>query len=149
MSELPSQTQKQIERWKAFTLGSVKAKAATQFQRLVRIRHADRQGNVICCSCGRKGHYKTFDAGHWISRTNGATLYDFQNCHPQCKRCNAYQGGNRDGYDVFMEKTYGKRAMNALRKRASEPKQWTRPELAELVIGWRAETREHESRLKG
>lgn len=138
---------KQLERWKPLTLTSIKNKVAAEFQLLIRLSYADNQGQVICCSCGKKGHYKTFHGGHWIGRANAMTLYDRQNVHPQCVRCNAYLGGNRDGYDRFMDRTYGKEAIKSLRQRASQTKVWTRPELAEMVINYRSEIKLHKERL--
>ena len=47
-------------------------------------------GFVKCCTCGKPGHWKTMDCGHFIPRKNISTRYLEQNCAPQCKDCNEF-----------------------------------------------------------
>lgn len=141
-------SQRQVERWKAKTLGSCKNEVAKQFQLLVRIRSAAKGGLAECVSCGNCYHYKQMHGGHYISRTNSATLYDDRNVHPQCVRCNNFLGGNRDGYEQFMTDRYGADVIAELRQNASQPKQWTRLELAEMIVEFRREIKRQTERVE-
>ena len=142
-----SDIQKQIDRWKPLTLGSVKSKVAREFQLLIRLRYSCSRGLVQCCSCDALQNYKKMHGGHYISRTNSATLFDNRNVHPQCIRCNNFLGGNRDGYEQFMIDRNGQGIIEQLRAAASQPKQWTRLELAEMITEFRREIKRQLKRL--
>lgn len=95
------------------SLKTLKKESARLFQLYVRLRDSDCSGFGNCCSCGKNVHYKEADGGHFISRGYLATLFNENNVHLQCKRCNL-MGGNASGYALFMLDKYGKEAIEEL-----------------------------------
>ena len=105
---------------------------ACLFQRLVRLRARDKNGNCKCVTCGVVQHWKDMDSGHYISRANKATIIDPRNVHPQCKVCN-HRGTNN--YRTFMIDTYGLELVQELeRTRLPANHVWDRLELAKIKI---------------
>ena len=139
--------QKQIERWKAKSLGQIKDQVAKRFQLLIRLRYADPAGICRCITCGRRESYKTIHAGHFQPRTNSSTLFDPLNVHPQCRTCNCLKGGEHGEYAWYLREKYGKNTPAKLRKKAREPKQWTRLELATMLIQFNEEIIKRENLL--
>ena len=61
------------------------------FSMLVRLLNS-RQGICFCYICNRPYSILNIDNGHCITRDKEKTRYDFNNCRPQCKRCNRFSG---------------------------------------------------------
>ena len=53
----------------AKTLRKVVDDCAVLLQKLRRLESADEDGLCTSITCGKGGPWKTFDGGHWISRT--------------------------------------------------------------------------------
>jgi hypothetical protein len=79
----------------------------TWFSRFIRLRDSDDQGNCRCITCGRIGHWKSFDCGHGIGRQHKSTKFHEHNNHAQCKRCNGFEEGRKDVYHVQVDRLYG------------------------------------------
>ena len=116
-----------------------KAKAinevAKHFQRLVRLRQADRNGFVWCILCETKRPYNHggIDAGHFYPRgKHSRTIFWDMNCHPCCVRCNQYSSGNLRAYSEWMQHTYPKDMLDCLAANAAMSHKWEYHELAEL-----------------
>lgn len=107
---------------------SIKKKAWTVFSEYIRKRDADRRGWTACVTCGRAGHWRQFDAGHFIPGRGNGILFDERGVHAQCKRCNA-RSGNPVPYYQYMEKRYGLEVINELQRQAVKPRQWEKGEL--------------------
>lgn len=142
MDKRDREIEKQLERWKKKTLNYCLEATATKLQLLVRLRDADEDGNCVCCSCGKKDHWKFMQGGHLISRRYKATMLSEDNIHSQCPRCNGYLGGNFAGYSLFMKKRYGANAIYNLSTRAKKSKKWTKDELAPMIVDYRAEIKQ-------
>lgn len=82
-------------------------KAWKPFSLFIRLRDADANGIVKCCTCGVYRHYKRMQAGHYITRAKKATLFYENNSHGQCPACNLYQGGKPIEYELFIDRKYG------------------------------------------
>lgn len=129
------------EKSKQFGKGTYRGKVAVYFQKMIRLRDAVHQGDVayvshgkvftkhknrgelVCVTCGKTGQWDSgeWDAGHFLSRSNHATIFVEINCHAQCKSCNGKYGGSRDAeYQVFMEAVYGHDVVYALKCLSSE-----------------------------
>lgn len=67
------------------------------FQKLRRLQCAV-DGYCVCISCGKVGHYKEMDGGHYIPRAVRALELEPDNVWAQCKRCNAFLEGNTTEY---------------------------------------------------
>jgi hypothetical protein len=121
------------------TIGNVfnkpKVGLASLFQKLVRLRARDENGNCKCFTCGKVQHWTEMDAGHFVGRNNKATILDVRNCHPQCVHCNRWVSGAKDRYLERMVERYGGEVAKELMTRTL-PKNhiWDRRKLAELKI---------------
>jgi len=74
--------------------------------------------NGICISCGKKDFWRKMDAGHYIPKTAGLSLYfDEQNVNCQCTYCNRWMHGNLSKYAIALRKKYGKTILEDLDKK--------------------------------
>jgi len=93
-------------------------KAATDLQRLVRLKAADAVGFCECVSCGARNHFTKMDGGHFFSRTHlRFKLYE-ENIHPQCKRCNMMMSDAKvhEKYRQYMIDMYGEKRVLAMHR---------------------------------
>ena len=77
------------------------------FSEYIRRRDANENGICKCFTCGLIRPWQQMDAGHGIPRQHKATKYNEKNNHPQCKRCNGFEGGMREEYKKKVDKIYG------------------------------------------
>lgn len=77
------------------------------FSEYIRRRYADDSGYCKCITCGVVKHWKEMDAGHGIGRQHWGVRYNERNVHPQCKKCNGFDGGRMDAYKEAVNKMYG------------------------------------------
>lgn len=96
------------------TVKSLDDKLWKEFSKFIRLRDADTNGIIICCTCGKRVHWKDADAGHFISRRHKVIKYDEKNVHAQCKNCNGFKHGNEKLYYDFMLKKYGQMTITKL-----------------------------------
>ena len=73
------------------TRQKVKVRVERKFRLWYRLSQADKDGNVVCYTCGRVHSYKEVDAGHFKHRKLGL---DKRNYKIQCKFCNRHLSGN-------------------------------------------------------
>jgi len=63
---------------------------------LIRMTHADDNGNVTCIDgCGKSGHWKDFDCGHFVTRDKLPTRWHMDNARPQYPHCNRILNGRQ------------------------------------------------------
>ena len=86
---------------------SKKELAWKYFSEYVRRSNADENGIVKCFTCETKGHWKTFDTGHFASRVHTSTFLKLVNCNPQCKYCNMHLNGNLGQYAINLDLKHG------------------------------------------
>ena len=84
-----------------------KDRAWKQFSMFIRLRDSGPDGYGQCVTCQRNAHWRTMDAGHWITRAKEATLFDERNVHLQCKGCNKWQGGKPSEHKQAIIRKYG------------------------------------------
>lgn len=84
-----------------------KDRAWTQFSMFIRLRDSGPDGYGQCCTCPRNAHWRTMDAGHYITRAKEATLFDEHNVSLQCKGCNRFQGGKPLEHEQHIIRKYG------------------------------------------
>lgn len=84
------------------------------FNKFIRLRDTDDTGFGKCYTCGKTGHYKEMDAGHFIPSTKTIHRFNHKNVHLQCKRCNMYLRGNLIPYTLRMENDYGTEVVDEL-----------------------------------
>ena len=105
MANYSRKSNKQLEAilWKWFSL-------------FIRLRNADSDGMVECITCGKVYHYKSMDAGHFVSRNNKSTKYNEKNVNVQCPYDNRFQSGNQYQHGIMIDKIYGEgTALNLMR----------------------------------
>lgn len=91
-----NKTNSQLEKilWKWFSL-------------FIRLRDSDYNGMCVCITCGKIFHYKSGDAGHFISRNHKSTKYDEKNVNAQCAADNRFQSGKQYEHGLAIDKKYG------------------------------------------
>jgi hypothetical protein len=82
-------------------------KADTVFSQFTRLKEADQNGMVMCCTCGKFLSWRDAHAGHYIVRQFKNTRYEERNVHAQCCYCNTFLDGNCAEYTKFLENKYG------------------------------------------
>ena len=96
-----------IKQTKVKSLRQLKTELDKWFSLFIRLRDSNKGGIGKCITCGRIGHYKTMDCGHFIKRQYLSTRWDEKNCNMQCKHCNAFEQGANEKYAVALEEKYG------------------------------------------
>jgi hypothetical protein len=104
------------------------------------VRLRDQKLGCISCSNGKveeAGHY--FDAGVY----SGIRLYE-KNINGQCRNCNCFQKGNKEGYMIGFIARYGAEALLDLEIKSVATKfyKWSKSELIEIIIEFRNKTKE-------
>lgn len=117
------------------------------FSRIVRITAADEYGNCTCytCNCLPK-HWSLMQCGHFISRKEMATRWDFRNVRVQDKYCNENLSGNLEVFRQKLEEEYPG-LPEQLREMTQEPYSHGISELKQLLTDLRAKLRIAEARL--
>lgn len=73
------------------------------FSQYIRQKYADKQGNVICYTCGAKKNWKEAQCGHFVSRSSLATRFCEDNVRVQCVGCNVFGGGKQVEFGRKLE----------------------------------------------
>ena len=131
------------------TLASCVNVTAKDFQLMIRIESADRNGICQCVTCHNRIHYKHGHAGHFITRGKWGTLLEESNVHFQCVHCNKFLSGNVREYTAFIEKKYGCEKVMELKRMAAVGRQFTKQELLELRIRYKRRINKARKRLNG
>lgn len=114
------------------SLGAAKRTLWSYFAAYVK----NRDGNQ-CFTCPAIVSGVYLHAGHMFSRRHSATIYDPKNCHSQCSACNRGRRGNTPEYVARFINKYGVREFERLANKAREFRQWTLPEVRELIAALR------------
>jgi hypothetical protein len=137
---------------KTKSLPALKAKAWKLLSECIRREAADESGMVRCYTSGQLFHWKEIQAGHAIPGRTGAVLFDEEIIRPQSYRENVALRGN---YPVFTAKLIREKAFahdessqipplvaamdwwESKLLSAKQIKKWSRPELEELIEGYK------------
>lgn len=119
------------------TISSLKKKLWTIFSEWVRRNEANYQGYCKCVTCGILRPWKEMQAGHFIAGRTNSILFDERGVHPQCARCNIFLYGNTIYYYEYMERNYGKKVIDELKKKKNTIKSFTRQELEQMIKEYR------------
>lgn len=95
-----------------------KVKAIKYFSEFIRLRDSGADGYGTCVTCPRTAHWRTMDAGHFISCAREATRFDESNVHLQCKGCNRFQGGKFLQHEVQVDRRHGQGTARKLKDKA-------------------------------
>lgn len=102
------------------------------FSEFIRLRDSY-NGYCTCVTCGKPGHWKTMQNGHYISRGKLNTRFSEINCHVQCVQCNEYKSGNMDEYTKFIISKYGKAMPDTLKTMGNKTADFTCEDLKEKI----------------
>ena len=120
-----------IKKPKHISVAKLKKEVWAIFSVYIRMRDCLRTRGILtdgnCISCGVLKPIKQCDAGHFISRWYGSTLFDERNVHLQCKRCNNM--GEKLKYRRAIISLYGEGIDVELEDKAIEEKHFTVDEL--------------------
>ena len=145
------QRSRMLKTFAKWTLGTVKNETATDLQKAARMESADDDGFCVCVTCGKRAHYKTVNAGHFVpGRTNAALFVESPtpNLHVQCAYCNGPKNGNPTEYERFMVETYGQPAVDELKRVCAGTVQYTREEFCEMRLDYRERWKKQLERLQ-
>ena len=118
------------------------------FSRFTRLRDCVRTTGTrawaLCISCGRRYHFKCLQAGHFIPGRRNANLFHEKGCHAQCYNCNITLKGNTLEYGDALKLLYGDNIIEELRENEKQFKQFTIPELEEMITIYKIKIKELE-----
>ena len=120
------------------------------FSQFIRLRDAkDFSGGeyVKCCTCSHTGHWKDFDAGHFISRRHKATKFSEKNVNAQCKGCNGHKSGMQYKHGEFIDRKYGKDTAEKLDIQSRNMTKWHRFEYEFLIKEYTKKVKELKKEL--
>jgi hypothetical protein len=112
------------------TLGQLEAESKRVFQKFIRLRDKD----LPCISCGVE-NTNLWDGGHYKkAEIYSGVIFDENNVHKQCRKCNRYLGGNELNYRQGLIGRYGNEFVENIENTANETRQkkYTREELLEI-----------------
>lgn len=95
------------------------------FSLYIRQRDSDEDGYGNCATCGKNGHYKEMDCGHFIPRGYHSLRWDERNSVLQCAKCNRYRAGEQYLMAQYIDNKYGKGTadlLNELRFKKEAPR---------------------------
>jgi hypothetical protein len=104
-----------------------------------------KNGVCRCVTCGKTGHIKDFQNGHFVSRRHLILRWDERNCHTQDVACNVFLNGNMTEYAEWMMNTYGKDIISKLNKEKLQTFKLTREFLISKIKHYREKIREMEN----
>ena len=140
-------TPKMTLKKKTKTIAGLVEDAATILQRIVRMKAADENGYCKCVTCGKIGHWKEMDGGHYISRTYTQHKLLEENIHPQCKGCNRFGHKCHDDYSRYMRETYGTEFVDWLSDTKRQTKKYYRSEIEDLIAELKVREKELQKNL--
>jgi hypothetical protein len=121
--------QKELKDWKAEkailkdklkTLGQYEAEAKKSFQKWIRMRD-DKQP---CISCGIQ-QTDLWDGGHYKkAEIYSGVIFDENNCHRQCRKCNRFLNGNELNYRQGLIQRYGIEFADQIEQKANETRNY-------------------------
>jgi hypothetical protein len=112
------------------------------FSEYVRLSYAGPNGIVRCFTCPTTGHWKAFDAGHFVDRRHMRLRWDRRNVRPQCPACNRYNDGHHERFARALDSQLGEGTADILERTARQPSaRYTRPELEGLLVYYREQVR--------
>jgi len=122
---------------------------AATFQKLRVIESADKDGIVVCVTCGKIMMHsdKNAQGGHFIPRHHTAALFDPVNVNVQCGYvCNGIGGGKPTEYETWLAQTYGPYEVERL-KALKKSRKYEIEELAAMRVEWLRKIRIEQKRI--
>lgn len=102
------------------TIKKLEKLADKLFSQYVRLRDSNPWGKTKCCTCGHIDEWRFMDLGHYLSRKYYAVRFDEMNTGVQCRYCNRARDGEQTKFLFYLEKRYGKEAVEKVDSKAHE-----------------------------
>lgn len=97
----------------------------------------------VCISCGKRGDIKEMDAGHYIPKTAGLSIYfDEKNVHCQCTYCNRYMHGNLTRYALGLIEKYGNGILEELESKRNISRKFSIFDYQDLIKEYKEKVKE-------
>ena len=92
----------------------------------------------VCISCGKNGEIGEMDAGHYIPKTAGLSIYfDEKNVNCQCVACNRFRHGNLSAYALALRRKYGDGILEELDERRRKIRKISPQEYLDLIANYK------------
>ena len=125
---------------------TIKLRAWYAFSKYIRLRDALRttgtQTHVKCLTCGKLLAISFCDAGHFVSRRHGATLFDERNVNTQCRYCNRFLDGNLLEYRRQIIRLYGEGVDTELEDKSKETHKFSVEDLTNIAECYKMKLKE-------
>ena len=96
------------------TRGQIVKQLDEVFSKYIRVKYADKFGNVECYTCGKVLRWDEMQNGHFITRGCYSQRWSELNCRPQCVGCNVFLNGNYIEYTRRMIDELGRDTVDRL-----------------------------------
>jgi len=117
----------------------LKKEAWSEFSKYIRLRSADKEGNVICVTCGKKLHWKESQASHFIDSRCNSVLFNEKIVHPACYRCNVILHGNKVKYFLYMKSIgYTDKQLEIFEMLKNKPLKYTKQDYIDISDKYKA-----------
>jgi hypothetical protein len=130
--EVKAKEKKQVkeQKEKLKTLSELEADAKRVFQKYIRLRDKDKP----CISCGIQ-QTDLWDGGHYKkAEIYSGVIFDENNVHKQCRKCNRFLGGNELNYRDGLIQRFNVDFVENIELKANETRKYkyTKEELKEI-----------------
>ena len=126
---------------KVKSISQLKKDADKYFSIYVRLRDSE-NGICTCITCGKQGHWKTMQAGHFVSRKVSLLRFSDENVNAQDVGCNVFKHGEQYLYSKALDMKYGDGTADRLFAQRFSTHKFTKEELETIIkdakefIGW-------------
>ena len=116
------------------SVSKLKKELDKYFSLYIRLRNATNEGVAQCFTCGKVGHYKKLQCGHFQSRKHHSTRWNEQNCQVQCVKCNMFGQGEQWKFGIQLDRQYSEGTSRELQEIARTTVKFMRIEIEENII---------------
>lgn len=120
----------------------LKKKLDEVFSKFIRLRDTNDEGIGYCVDCGARVTWEHIQCGHFMVRERMSTRWDEQNCAGQRDGCNMEGSGRQYEMGLGLDQRYGKGTADKLVAMSHHTRQWTPPELQELIEQYKIKVNE-------
>ena len=107
--------------------------AVTCFNKVVRLKAADKYGIVKCYTCAWSGSWEDAHCGHYLHSSHSSVRFHHLNANVQCSECNIDLSGNEKVYRERLISDHGLTAIDALDVEAQRDIKVTRLDLQRII----------------
>lgn len=124
-------------------MANLKQRLWVVFSLFIRLRDSDVNGFCRCISCGEIKKYNSIDAGHFLPKSRGLSIYfDEDNVHAQCRHCNSFLHGDLYNYGKALEKKIGEKRIKILEAKSRQTTKYSDYDYLTLIKIYRKKIKE-------